>query len=134
MHYLPPVQCVFHNAVGYSRKRPTGGRGLRAWNFQGYWRKNMRKLLESIKKKWNFLGCFKKNMEFPWVLVFDFGISKKCHSHTILQNFLGWKLVFFEISKGMYSISDDMLSAVNKIFKMRQGLSSKSNKQSFQIS
>ena len=52
----------------------------------------------------------------------------------MLQNFLGWKLVFFEISKGMYSISDDMLSAVNKIFKMRQGLSSKSNKQSFQIS
>ena len=37
-------------------------------------------------------------MEFPWVLVFDFGISKGCH--TILLNFQGWKLVFSRISKG----------------------------------
>ena len=37
-------------------------------------------------------------MEFQWVLVFDLGISKGCH--TILQNFCGWKLVFSGISEG----------------------------------
>ena len=42
-----------------------------------------------IKKEVEILGVFKKktNAEFPWVLVFDFGISKGCH--TNLQNFQG---------------------------------------------
>ena len=39
-----------------------------------------------LKKKLNFQGCSKKShVEIPWVLVFDLGISKGCH--TILQNF-----------------------------------------------
>ena len=40
----------------------------------------------------------KTQMEFRWVLVFDIGISKGCH--TILVNFQGWKLVFSGIFKG----------------------------------
>ena len=40
-----------------------------------------------LKKKQNFQGLQKKLMWnfHGWVLVFDFGISKGCH--TILQNF-----------------------------------------------
>ena len=39
-----------------------------------------------LKKKWKFQGCSRKtNAEFPWVLVFDLGIAKWCH--TNLQNF-----------------------------------------------
>ena len=42
------------------------------WKFQG-----------SVKKEVEILGVFKKktNAEFPWVLVFDFGISKECHTN-----------------------------------------------------
>ena len=41
-----------------------------------------------LKKKWNFQGYSSKtHLEFPWVLVFDLGIAKGCH--TILQNFKG---------------------------------------------
>ena len=42
-------------------------------------------------------GQVKTHVEFPWVLVFDLGISKWCH--TILLNFQEWKLVFSGISK-----------------------------------
>ena len=52
-----------------------------------------------LKKKWNFQWCSRKSqVEFPWVLVFELGLSKGCH--TILQNFQGWKLVFSGISRG----------------------------------
>ena len=52
-----------------------------------------------LKKKWNFQGCSRKtHVKFPWVLIFDLGISKECH--TILQNFQGWKLFFSGICKG----------------------------------
>ena len=45
------------------------------------------------------VDCSRKSpVESPWVLVFDLGICKGCH--TILQNFQGWKLVFSRISKG----------------------------------
>ena len=65
--------------------------GLRTWNFQRYLRKNMWKFQGSIKKEVEFLGCSRKPyVEFPWVLVFDLGISKWCH--TILQNFQGESL------------------------------------------
>ena len=31
-----------------------------------------------LKKKWNFQGCWRKtHVEFPWVVVVDFGISSK---------------------------------------------------------
>ena len=45
-------------ALGYSRKKKT--RGLRTWNFQGYWRKSMWKFQELIKKEVEFLGVYKK--------------------------------------------------------------------------
>ena len=52
-----------------------------------------------LKSKLNFQGCSRKaHVEFPWVLIFDFGVLKGCH--TILQNFQGWKIVFSGISKG----------------------------------
>ena len=39
-----------------------------------------------LKKKCNFRGDQeKKHAEFPWVLVFDLGISKGCH--IILKHF-----------------------------------------------
>ena len=45
----------------------------------------------SLKKKWNFhWGVQKELVEFPWVLVFDFGISKVWQT-SILQSFQGWK-------------------------------------------
>ena len=41
-----------------------------------------------LKKKWKLQWYSRKaNVEFPWVLVFYFGISKGCH--TNLQNFQG---------------------------------------------
>ena len=44
-----------------------------------------------------FPGVLKKeHVEIPWVLFFDLGISKGCH--TILQNFHGCSFVFFEFS------------------------------------
>ena len=48
----------------------------------------------------NFQGknSVKTHAEFPWVLVFEFGISKGCH--TILLNFQESKLVFSGISNG----------------------------------
>ena len=50
-----------------------------------------------LKKKLKFQGCSRKtNAKFPWVLVFDFGISRGCH--TNLQNFQGQKLFFSGIS------------------------------------
>ena len=50
-----------------------------------------------LKKKCKFQGCSRKtNAKFPWVLVFDFGISRGCH--TNLQNFQGQKLFFSGIS------------------------------------
>ena len=39
----------------------------------------------------------KKSCETPWVIVFDFKTFKGCH--TILQNFQGWKLFIYGISK-----------------------------------
>ena len=50
--------------------------GQKVWKFQG-----------STKKEVGFPGVLKKksSMEYPWLLVFDFGISRG--SHTIFQNF-----------------------------------------------
>ena len=81
--------------IGLFQKNPN--RGLGSWNFQEYWRTcgNFR---SQLKKKRNFQGWSRKNhVEFPWVLIFDLGISKGCH--TVLQNYQGWKLVFSGISK-----------------------------------
>ena len=52
-----------------------------------------------LKNKWYFQGFSRKtHVKFPWVLAFDLGVSRRCH--TILQNLQGWKLVFSGISKG----------------------------------
>ena len=53
---------------------PVQEQGLRAWNFEGYWRKSIWKFQGSIKKDAEFpwQGCSRKiHVEFPWVLVFD---------------------------------------------------------------
>ena len=75
--------------MGYSRKNPNRGGRLRPWNFWGLEEKTCGNSWGQLKKKkWKFQGCSRKtNAEFPWVLVFDFGISKGCH--TNLQNFQG---------------------------------------------
>ena len=56
--------------------------------------KQVTEVIEGI----DFPGILKKEhmenlMEFPWVLVFDLGISLNKGCHTILQNLHGWKLV-----------------------------------------
>ena len=52
--------------------------------FSGVWKKeyaSMWKFQGQLKKKWNFRGCSRKTqVEFPWVLVFDLGLSKGCHN------------------------------------------------------
>ena len=51
-----------------------------------------------LKKMWNFQGHSRKiHVEFPWLLVFNFGVSKRCP--IILQNFQELKIVFSRISK-----------------------------------
>ena len=59
-----------------------------------------------LRKKWNFQGCSRKiYMQFPWVLVFDLGIStKRCH--TILKNPQGVKVCFLRVkqSKNLKSL------------------------------
>ena len=73
--------------------------GLRTWTFQGHWKKCMWNFQGSTKKEVEFLRVMgKNNVKLPWVLVFDFGISKG--SHINLQNFQGWKLSFSGISRG----------------------------------
>ena len=53
-----------------------------------------------LKNEVEFPGVIKKNyVKFPWLLVFDLGISKGCHK--ILQNFhQGWNLASSGISEG----------------------------------
>ena len=71
------------NGNGLSQKK-SNQEGLRTWNFRGSWGNSRCQL----KKKWKFQGCSRKtNVEFPWVSVFDFGISKGCHTNS--QNFQG---------------------------------------------
>ena len=49
----------FSSCIGlFQKKKKT--RGLRTWNFQGYWRKSMWKFQELIKKEVEFLGVYKK--------------------------------------------------------------------------
>ena len=64
--------------MGYSRKKGES----RTWYVQRYWRKSMWNSRGQVEKK-----CSRKTMydyvEFPWVLVFDIGISNGCL--TILQ-------------------------------------------------
>ena len=86
MKSLYPQGVLF----GYSRKKQNKG----GWFGQGHgisrgteeisWENSK----VQLKKKWNFQGCCRKiHVEFPWVLVFELGILKGCH--TILQNFQG---------------------------------------------
>ena len=57
----------------------------------------MWKFQESIKKEVEILGVFTKktNAEFPWVLFFDFGISKEKVSHKFAE-FSGLKAFFLQ--------------------------------------
>ena len=75
--------------IGYSR----------AWIFQKYLKIACGISWDYIKIKSNFQGQSRKNHEeFALVLVFSFGILKRCH--TILQDFQGWSFGLFRISKG----------------------------------
>ena len=69
---------ILQNGMGYSRKKEES----RTWYVQRYWRKSMWNSRGQVEKK-----CSRKTMydyvEFPWVLVFDIGISNGCL--TILQ-------------------------------------------------
>ena len=74
-----------HTHWAIPEKIQTSGRG---W-WRGIFRsieKNCGSSRGQSKKKWNFQWCSKRNhVKFPWVLIFNIGISKECH--TILQNF-----------------------------------------------
>ena len=87
---------------GLFQKKCKQGRGVEGWGHgfsRGIAERACGNSRGTLKKKWDFQGCSRKShLEFPWVLVFDLGISKGCH--TILQNFRGQKLVFSGISKG----------------------------------
>ena len=84
--------------MGYSRRNPNKWEGLRTWNFQEYW-KSTRNSRGELKKKWNLKGCSRKtHLKFPWVLVFDLGIFKDCH--TVLHNFQGWQNLKFQGGEG----------------------------------
>ena len=63
-------------------------RGLRIWNFQGYWRNG----------KWIFNGLIKNNVEFPVVLVLGLTFSKGWKNY--LWSFSRWSLVLSGISRG----------------------------------
>ena len=87
-----------HTHWAIPEKIQTSGRGWGHWISRRI-EKNCGNSRVQLKKKWNFQGCSRKtHVKFPLVLIFDFGISKECH--TILQNFQGWKLVFSRICKG----------------------------------
>ena len=65
--------------MGYSRKIQKGrGRGLKTWNFQGYWKNRMWKFQVSIKKEVEFVNVIKKKsfgifMGRFWYRTFQFG-------------------------------------------------------------
>ena len=80
------IDLVIKSIMGYSREK----------NKQGSWGHGISR--GQLKKKQNFQGknSVRTHVEFPWVLVFELGISKGCH--TILLNFQESKLVFSGIS------------------------------------
>ena len=58
-------------------------------------KKNVWKFQGSIKEEVEFpRGAHEKLVEFPWILVFDLGISTKKGCHRIFQNLHWWKLIF----------------------------------------
>ena len=69
------------------KKRERGGRGLRIWNFQGYWRNSKWIFQRLIKKQCGiFWAWSRKNyVEFPGVLVLGLQISEGCN--TIMWSF-----------------------------------------------
>ena len=82
---------VFH-------KKTNRKRGLRTWNFQGYWKNRMWKFQGSIKKKWNFQRRSGKNRaKFPWVSVF--GLGNPNGFDTILWYFQDWSFILSGIPK-----------------------------------
>ena len=90
--------------MGYSRKNPNMGQGFSTWNFQsrGIEERAHKNPRVQLRSKWNFCGFQRKtDVKFPWVLVFDHGISNfKIVAHNFAK-FLGVKkLVFSRISKG----------------------------------
>ena len=68
---------------GLFQKISKQGRGLRTWNFQRYWRKNIWKFQGSIKKEVEFPGVYKKkscNFYGSLILTLEFprGVAQFC--------------------------------------------------------
>ena len=92
--------------MGYSRKNPNMGQGFSTWNFQsrGIEERAHKNPRVQLRRKWNFCGFQRKtDVKFPWVLVFDHGISNfKIVAHNFAE-FLGVKkLVFSRIFRKVY--------------------------------
>ena len=65
---------------GLFQKKSKQGQGLRTWDFQGYWRRNMWKFQGSIKREVKFLGVYKKkscNFHGSWFLTLKFQKDEK---------------------------------------------------------
>lgn len=81
-------------------------RGVRTWNFQVHWRKNVE--IPAIKYKWSGISRVKKKngSENMWnVLGFGLGISKGCH--TICGIFTGEALFFLEFPRvAIYTVKN----------------------------
>ena len=92
--------------MGCSRKNPNMGQGFSTWNFQsrGIEERAHKNPRVQLRRKWNFWGFQRKtDVKFPWVLVFDHGISNfKIVAHNFAE-FLGVKkLVFSRIFRKVY--------------------------------
>ena len=92
--------------MGYSRKNLNMGQGFSTWNFQsrGIEERAHKNPRVQLRRKWNFCGFQRKtDVKFPWVLVFDHGISNfKIVAHNFAE-FLGVKkLVFSRIFRKVY--------------------------------
>ena len=99
--YFVAISHQTFPAMNYSKKNPNMIQGLSAWNFhsRGIEERAHENISVQLKRSGITGGSQRKNnVKFPWVLVFELGVSKRWH--TILQNCQGWKLVFSKISKG----------------------------------
>ena len=99
--YFVAISHQTFPAMNYSKKNPNMIQGLSAWNFhsRGIEERAHENISVQLKRSGITGGSQRKNnVKFPWVLVFELGVSKGWH--TILQNCQGWKLVFSKISKG----------------------------------